>query len=468
MGIIDTGYDKKELNGIGFERFKTLGDYDNIVIVDKQGIVIFYDIADLNQIKLLSINPEEMVGSKITSVWADLTDENSTLMTVLRTGKEILNNKQIHKTKGGRIVYTLNSVFPIYGNGEVLGAVEFNRFYFRKEDINLIQNYSPHKIFRKNNTIYTIDNIVSNNQEMLKIKEQIKRISKTDSYVLIYGATGTGKEMVAQSIHNLSDRYNKQYVSINCGAIPATLFESLMFGTVKGSFTGSDNTVGLFEEANGGTLFLDEINSLDISLQSKLLKAIEEKMIRKIGGNKYIPIDIRVIAATNEDPEKLVQEGRLREDLFYRLGVVQIDLPPLKERKEDIYLLVKNFIDFYNRKMNFTITDIQQEVLDRFIEYDWPGNIRELKNVIEYAYNNVTSSEITLNDIPKRIRNYMGSDIRIPEKTKNNLKDMVEEYEKQLIIKELARTGNKKAQAAKNLGISKQLLNFKLKKYKLE
>jgi len=468
MRVINANFDEKTFNGIDFKRFKTLGDYDNIVIVDQDGIIVFYDFADLNQTKLLSIDPEKMVGNKITSIWADLTDENSTLMTVLRTGKEILNNNQIHKTKGGRIVYCVNSVFPIYGQGKILGAIEFNRFYFKKEDIKLIQSYSPHRIFRKNNTIYTIDNIITQNQEMLKIKEQIKRLAKTDSAVLIYGATGTGKEMIAQSIHNLSDRYNRQYVSVNCGAIPATLFESLMFGTVKGSFTGSENTAGLFEEANGGTLFLDEINSLDITLQSKLLKAIEEKMIRRIGGHKYIPIDIRIIAATNEDPEKLVQEGRLREDLSYRLGVVQIDLPSLKERKDDIHLLVRNFIDFYNSKMNFTITDIQQEVIEKFVEYDWPGNIRELRNVIEYAYNNVTSSVITLNDIPKRIQNYKFSAEKPEGESKKGLTEVVEEYEREIIIKELIRTGYKKAEVAKNLGISKQLLNFKLNKYNIK
>ncbi len=264
---------------------------------------------------------------------------------------------------------------------KIVGAIEFNRFYFNKEDIKLVHNYSPHKIYRKNNTIYTIENIITQNPSMMKIKDKMIRASKTDSSILIYGETGTGKEMVAQSIHNLSDRFNNQYISVNCGAIPSNLFESLMFGTVKGSFTGSDNTTGLLEEANGGTLFLDEINSLDISLQVKLLKAIEEKVIRKVGGNKYIPIDIRVIAATNENPETLVEDGRLREDLFYRLGVVQMDLPTLETRKEDIAILVDNFIDFYNGKMNININSIHPDVMEKFYQYNWPGNIRELKKM---------------------------------------------------------------------------------------
>lgn len=449
------------------EKFNTLGEYDNLTIVDQDGIVIFFDYADLNQIKLLSIMPDEIVGNKITSIWAELDDENSTLMRVLHSGKEILNNRQIHKTREGREVLAINSIFPIIANGKIAGAIEFNRFYFQKEDIKLINEYSPHKIFRKNNTRYTIDNITTCNPVMENIKDRIIRTSKTDSSVLIYGSTGTGKEMIAQSIHNLSNRYNRQYVSVNCGAIPANLFESHMFGTVKGSFTGSDNTIGFFEEANGGTLFLDEINSLDFSLQGKLLKAIEEKVIRKVGGSKSIPSDIRIIAATNEDPQLLVEEGRLREDLFYRLGVVQIDLPPLSERKEDIQLLVKHYISFYNRKMNITISNILPAVMDKFYDYDWPGNIRELKNAIEAAYNSVTSSTITLDDIPKRIRFYesLHSNKQLEESSK--LSRMVEEKEKQIILGELRRTNYKKSQTAKNLGISKQLLNYKINKYSI-
>ena len=188
-------------------------------------------------------------------------------------------------------------------------------------------------------------------------------------------------------------------------------------------------------------------------------------MIRKVGGNKYIPIDIRIVAATNEPPRLLVNEGRLREDLFYRLGVVQIDLPPLAERKEDIEILVNYFIGFYNRKMNITISDICPKVMDKFYKYDWPGNIRELKNAIEAAYNNVTSSKINLDDIPQRIRSYDSLKIIDDYENNNNLSKMLEQNEKQIILNELKRTNYKKSQTAKNLGISKQLLNYKINKY---
>ena len=270
----------------------------------------------------------------------------------------------------------------------------------------MLDHYTNHKIYRKNNTIFTIDDIITVNPKMLEIKDKISRVAKTDSSVLIYGKTGTGKEVVAQAIHNMSKRYNAPFVALNCGAIPATLLESILFGTVKGSFTGSNDTQGFFEQANGGTLFLDEINSLDVSMQGKLLKAIEDKTIRRIGGNKNIELDLRIISATNESPEVLMSEKRLRKDLFYRLGVVEMNIPALSERKEDIPGLTDYFIDLYNNKMDIYINRVQPQVLDCFYKYDWPGNIRELKNAIETTYNNVTSSEIQVKDLPARISSY--------------------------------------------------------------
>jgi arginine utilization regulatory protein len=298
----------------------------------------------------------------------------------------------------------------------------------------------------------------------------MKKIAKTNSTVLINGKTGTGKEMIAQSIHNLSDRYGGPFISLNCGAVPPNLLESTLFGTVKGSFTGAIAMPGLFEQAEGGTLFLDEINSLDYYLQVKLLKAIEEKVIRRIGGEKNISVNIRVISATNEDPDVLVAEKRLREDLFYRLGVVQIDLPTLTERKEDIEKLLEYYIYFYNNNMNIYIEGCQPEVMECFKRYPWPGNIRELKNAVETAYNNVSSNHITIKDIPKRMKDYQLSSNRENDDHHNpmhSLKSAVEDYEKKLILKELANTNGKITEAARRLGLSKQLLKYKMDKYQL-
>ncbi|WP_078412371.1 sigma-54 interaction domain-containing protein [Priestia abyssalis] len=450
------------------ENFGHLSEYDNILVVDKNGIIIFYDLADLNVLKELGQRPEEFMGKHITKFYKNLTDENSTLINVLKSGTALCNVQQELVTKTGNVMVSKNSSYPIIENGKVIGAIEFSKHYFTKENIQSLDKYAGHQLYRKNNTIYTIDNIITGNSKMKAIKHKIEKVSKTNSTVLIFGKTGTGKEVVAQAIHNLSDRYDKPFISLNCGAIPASLLESTLFGTMKGSFTGSEDMPGLFEQADGGTLFLDEINSLDISLQVKLLKAIEEKTIRRIGGKKNISLNIRVISATNEDPDILLAEKRLREDLFYRLGVVQMDLPSLTERKEDIEVLLEYYINFYNNNMNITIEGVHEEVLACFQRYDWPGNIRELKNAVETAYNHADTSQITMDDIPARIRKYSGtSTTQLKEMNITSLKEAVDGYEKDIIVSKFKATNGKIAETARQLGISKQLLKYKMDKYKL-
>lgn len=450
------------------ENFKSLSDYDNILVTDESGRIIFYDLADLNVLKLLGYRPEEFMGNHVTAFYKDLTDENSTVMQVLQTGIAQCNVKQELLTRKGDPIHSVNSTYPIKENNKIVGTIEFSKHFFTKENIQSLDQYASHKVFRKNNTLYTIDNLITVNDKMESIKRKIEKIAKTGSTVLIYGRTGTGKEVVAQAIHNLSDRFEKPFVSLNCGAIPATLLESTLFGTVKGSFTGAEDMPGLFEQAEGGTLFLDEINSLDMNLQVKLLKAIEEKTIRRVGSNKNRSVDIRVISATNEDPDRLLEEKRLREDLFYRLGIVQIDLPNLTERYEDIEVLLKHFIDFYNSNMNIYVESVHPDVLLCLKRYHWPGNIRELKNAIETAYNNVSGKQITLDDIPQRIRNYSGTVKKESTVSKGlTLKDAVDEFEKEIIVSELTRADGKLAETARRLGLSKQSLKYKLDKYQL-
>ncbi|RNB88457.1 PAS domain-containing protein [Brevibacillus nitrificans] len=453
------------------KQFRNLVDFDNLLVVDEKGTIIFYDLADLSTLQELGFRPEEFLGKNITTLYNNLNKQNSTLMQVLQTGESLCNVKQELASKKGNTVWSINSSYPIMENGKIVGAIEFSKHYYSKDSMHSLDKYASHKLYRKNNTIYTMDDIITVNPQMEAIKVKIQKIAKTGSTVLIYGKTGTGKEVVAQSIHNLSNRYGKPFISLNCGAIPANLLEGTLFGTTKGSFTDSQDMPGLFELADGGTLFLDEINSLDVNLQVKLLKAIEEKAVRRVGGKKNIHLDIRVISATNEDPERLLADKRLREDLYYRLGVVQIDLPTLAERKEDIALLLSHYVRFYNNNMNMTIEGFEPDAWECFLRYDWPGNIRELKNAVETAYNQAVTDRITIEDIPRRIRRVAESHKLVPVQEMPNpelsLKEAVDEYEKSLIEREWRTSTGKIAETARRLGISKQLLKYKLDKYRL-
>ena len=255
----------------------------------------------------------------------------------------------------------------------------------------------------------TLDRMLTEDPAMLALKSRIRDVAGLDSSVLIYGETGTGKELVAESLHSEGGRAGP-FVSQNCAAIPATLLESLFFGTEKGSYTGALTRKGLLEEADGGTLFLDEINSMDPALQAKLLKVLEEKKVRRLGGSRDIPFDVRIVAAVNEKPQKLIREGRLREDLYYRLGVIRLPLPPLRERLCDIGPLADYFIEHYNRKLHRRVRGLSERALRLLRGYAWPGNVRELKNVVEQAVILSSGDYILPTDLPITSRHEADSD----------------------------------------------------------
>jgi transcriptional regulator with PAS, ATPase and Fis domain len=305
-----------------------------------------------------------------------------------------------------------------------------------------------------------LKNIISKNRKMDKVKDKIKKISNSSSSVLITGETGTGKEMVAKAIHFSSNRKENRFIPINCANIPESLFESELFGYEEGAFTGAKKggKLGLFEMANGGTIFLDEIGELPIYLQAKLLRVFQENTIQRLGSINPIPIDIRIIAATNQDLESMMEEGNFRDDLYYRLNVIPIDLPPLRERLDDIEILVYHFIEKYSNKLDKKIDSISDEALDILKNYLWPGNIRELENSIEYAINMEDASSIQPFNLPKRIRHNVNFG--------SNIKDKVAEKEAHIIICTLDKYGwdlKGKEQVAEELGISLRTLYRKLK-----
>lgn len=311
---------------------------------------------------------------------------------------------------------------------------------------------------------YGIKNIIGKSKEMRAVMDMIHRVAETDVTVLIEGESGVGKELVARAIHNESPRCNMPFIPINCGAIPEALLESELFGHVKGSFTGASfNRKGLFEEADKGTLFLDEIALAPTMTQIKLLRVLEERNIKRIGDNNPHEIDIRLIAATNKKLETAVEEGSFREDLYYRLNVIILTIPPLRERKDDILPLCEHFLSVHSKKNKKDVTTISNEAMDLLVNYYWPGNVRELENTIEGAIVLTKDKKITTNDLPVQMRRKMESSFingKVSGKT-------LEEIEKDYIAHTLKNNGWNQVEVSKKLGIARNTLWRKMKRYNI-
>jgi two-component system response regulator PilR (NtrC family) len=313
-----------------------------------------------------------------------------------------------------------------------------------------------------------IDRIVATSPAMAAVVAMIRSVAPTASTVLITGESGTGKELVAQAIHSLSPRRDAPFVSINCGALPETLLESEMFGHMRGAFTDAhQNKKGLFEVAHRGTLFLDEVGEMPPSMQVKLLRALQEKTIRRVGGTEEIEVDVRVIAATNRSLEALVQEKRLREDLYYRLNVIPIRLPPLRERREDIPILARLFLEGFGREAERRVTGISEEAMNRLLRYPWPGNVRELENVMERA----VALETTGTILPERLPELPGAAAAAAAAPALgggfNLDDHLNRIEKDLVVAALEEAQGERAAACALLGITPRSLRYLIRKHAL-
>ena len=310
--------------------------------------------------------------------------------------------------------------------------------------------------------LYTFQGMISRNPRMLEVFSLIKRLSRHFTSILITGETGTGKEMVAKAIHNLSPRADKQFVPCNCSAFPETLLERELFGHVKGSFTGAtDSKPGIFEYAGGGTVFLDEIGEMAVSLQSKLLRVLEERTIRRIGSPNETRVDVQIITATNRDLRLAIKEGRFREDLFYRINVIDINLPPLRDRKEDIPLLCHYFLSRVNGTCGRNIKGISRGAQLRLMEHPWEGNVRELQNVIESTALLTAKDYISDGEIAAQLEK-SGGPLKAVIPYEDDL--TLEEVERQHIVRILAKTGGNRAQAASLLGLSRRSLQRRMEK----
>jgi two-component system response regulator AtoC len=311
------------------------------------------------------------------------------------------------------------------------------------------------------------ENIIGSSPAMKKVFDIMERITGLDSSVLISGESGTGKELVARALHNKSDRKNRPFIGINCASVPESLLESELFGYQGGAFTGARKAhEGLFVQADGGTLLLDEIGDMPVTLQPKILRAIEQRTVRPIGGKNEIPFDVRIIASTNQDLEEKVEKGDFREDLFYRLNVIQIELPPLRSRGNDILLLADNFLRHYAGISGKRIEGISTPAAERILDYSWPGNVRELRNCIERAAALTVNEKIIVEDLPEKIRAYKRSGVKVDSYIPSELVSM-EDLERNYIEHVLKITGGNKTNASRILGFDRKTLYRKIEKLKI-
>lgn len=456
----DTTSRKGNVNMIikNLEQYSSIyGKVDAILIVNKNNIIEYSAIASDDKTYLRT---ENLMGKNLFDIYPNLNEENSTHARVMRTGQPVVNEKQMLVERTGRSFAINTSTFPLEHDGEIIGTIDIS--------FNLTLNREKDFEEKGRDERYTVDSIITENADMRKIKEKIVKIAQNDSPVMVIGESGVGKELIVEAIHSAGSRSSKPFISINCAAVPESLMESMLFGTVKGSFTGAENRKGIFELADGGTLFLDEINSMNIDLQAKLLKVVEDQRYMKVGGEKYINVDVRLLSAMNVEPADAIKKQKLRQDLFFRLGVLQLRVPPLRERLEDLKPLTEYYIDYFNRRMGKNIVGIDGAVQNAFCDYTWPGNVRELRNVIESAFNLAEESRIRLTDIPDHLTVTSCADLDTEHcDISRGLPALAEEFEKNVITRAL-KTVRSLSEAAVLLKMTRQAVKYKIDKYQID
>lgn len=443
-----------------------------IHMVDEHGNTIFYNqaMADLE-----GLDVRDVMGKNILEIFPSLTSDTSTLFSVINSKLPIYNKYQSYLNNQGRQISTINSTIPIMISKNIYGALEIAEDITKEKELSERVHYLQNELATKDADTdslrgFTFRNLIGTSEKFENVINFSKQAAMSSSTVLIYGETGTGKELFAQSIHNESSRKQKPFIAQNCAAIPETLLEGILFGTSKGSFTGAVSRPGLFEQANGGTLLLDEINSMGLQLQAKLLRVLQEGFVRRLGGLNDINVNVRILATTNEEPLLTVEKGILRKDLYYRLNVISINIPPLRERKSDIPLLIDHFLNKYNRILNKDIWYISNDVKEAFMNYDWPGNVRELENIIESSMNMVTKGHIIKSEHLSEDNNniffkHKNMQYKLQIIKDKPLIETLEDVEKEIIKDALIESGYNISKCARSLGIKRQSLQYKMKKY---
>ena len=426
---------------------------DGVFTTDSEGKITFFNKAAE---EITGFTSKEALGRFCFDIFrADICQSRCALKETIRTKKEIINLPvTVLNKKGKKIPISISTAVLKNEKGKIIGGVETFR------DLSTIEELKK-ELQQK----YTFGDIISKNHQMHEIFNVLPNIAESDSTVLIQGVSGTGKELFAKAIHNWSHRKEKPFIGVNCGALPETLLESELFGYVKGAFTDAKkDKPGRFALANGGTIFLDEIGDMSPSLQAKLLRVLQEKEYDPLGSVSPRKTDVRIIAATNKDLSRLVSEGKFRDDLYYRVNVVKIELPPLSQRREDIPLLIDAFINKFNARMEKQITGVTDHALRRLMSYEYPGNVRELENIIEHAFVLCRGNRIDLDCLPREI-------LQAPEGEYSQVSRQDQsafgKAEADVIARTLRKHGGNRLRAADELGIDRTTLWRKMHKYGL-
>jgi two-component system NtrC family response regulator len=429
----------------------------------KQGFVVFWSTSGIEGLRMAQKQSIDLV----------LTDYKMPG----KTGLEVLKEIKIINSEIAVILMTAHGTEEIAVQAMKEGAFDYLTKPIDLDELEIVikkalerkQLISNRELRHKLETRYRFDEIISGSTEMEEAINIAGRAARSKATVLIRGESGTGKELIAKAIHYASPRKNAPFIAVNCAALSENLLESELFGHERGAFTGADKQrKGRFEQANGGTLFIDEIGDAPAEAQVKLLRVLQEQELERVGGNETIKVDVRVVAATSRVLEEMMQQGGFRNDLFYRLNVISIEIPPLRERKSDIPLLVSHFIHKYASENDKEIEGMSKEAMDILMKYGYPGNVRELENAIERAVVMARGTLMTTEDLPIHLRSVQSESDMSYEAEGNSLPETLENMERHLIANALAKTNGNQSKAAETLGISERNLRYRLKKYGLK
>jgi arginine utilization regulatory protein len=473
-----------------FEQFD-----EGIIITDADGRILFYNET---QAGIDGLRPGHVIGKQIAEIY-QLDWHESMICRCLESEAPIIGRLFFYRTRNGKLANTIHSVFPLRFRGALAGAICFVKNYNLLEKVTAglsTPSSSTHPELA-NGTRFQFTDLVGRDRSFLHALNMGRLAAESNSPVMLFGETGSGKEMFAQSIHNYSPRDDRPFVAVNCAAIPDTLLEGLLFGTAKGAFTGALDKPGLFEQANGGTLFLDEINSMPVNLQAKLLRVLQEKKIRRVGASKEVAVSVKIISSVNIPAHRAIREGQLRMDLFYRLAVVYIPIPSLREQPEGIETLTRHFIYKNNLALGKKVLGVSEPVMQFFRSYHWPGNVRELEHLIEGAMNTIGPDEtLRIQHLPPhllldRIKDEGPPLAVLPaaepaegvatpngdgaftapaavDSRPGGLRERRKGQERKIIDEALTAAGGNVSQAARMLDVSRQLVHYKMRKYGLD